>query len=91
MQRRISKPDGTIMNQRILYLDLLRIIACVMIVFMHSQRPGMGGACLVPERIIIHYRCGLCYKPVCMDCWQDTRWNVGCRTMIAQVSLSNFL
>lgn len=30
------------MKQRILYLDLLRIIACVMIVFMHSQRPGMG-------------------------------------------------
>lgn len=42
MQRKISKPDGTIMKQRILYLDLLRIIACVMIVFMHSQRPGMG-------------------------------------------------
>lgn len=30
------------MKQRILYLDLLRIIACVMIVFMHSQRAGMG-------------------------------------------------
>lgn len=30
------------MKHRILYLDLLRIIACVMIVFMHSQRPGMG-------------------------------------------------
>ena len=42
MQQRISKLDGTTMNQRILYLDLLRIIACVMIVFMHSQRPGMG-------------------------------------------------
>lgn len=42
MQRKISKLGGTIMNQRILYLDLLRIIACVMIVFMHSQRPGMG-------------------------------------------------
>lgn len=26
---------------RILYLDLLRILACVMIVFMHSQRAGM--------------------------------------------------
>ena len=42
MQRKISKLGGTIMKQRILYLDLLRIIACVMIVFMHSQRPGMG-------------------------------------------------
>ena len=42
MQRKISKLGGTIMSQRILYLDLLRIIACVMIVFMHSQRPGMG-------------------------------------------------
>lgn len=30
------------MKQRILYLDLLRIIACVMIVMMHSQRAGMG-------------------------------------------------
>ena len=28
--------------KRILYLDILRIIACVMIVLMHSQRPGMG-------------------------------------------------
>lgn len=27
--------------RRIIYLDLLRIIACVMIVLMHSQRPGM--------------------------------------------------
>ena len=42
MQRKILKLGGTIMKQRILYLDLLRIIACVMIVFMHSQRPGMG-------------------------------------------------
>ena len=30
------------MKQRILYLDLLRIIACVMIVINHSQRGGMG-------------------------------------------------
>lgn len=29
------------MKPRILYLDILRIIACVMIVFMHSQRAGM--------------------------------------------------
>lgn len=28
--------------KRILYLDILRIIACVMVVLMHSQRPGMG-------------------------------------------------
>lgn len=30
------------MKQRILYLDFLRIIACVMIVFMHSQRSNMN-------------------------------------------------
>lgn len=30
------------MTPRILYLDILRIIACVMVVFMHSQRPHVG-------------------------------------------------
>ena len=47
-------------QQRIVYLDILRVIACCMIVLMHSPHPeaGLSGVLLVP--IYFGTAAGLC-------------------------------
>lgn len=65
---------------RIVYLDILRVLACCMIVMMHSPHPNAGnpGALLVPLFFITAAGIGLFFMvsgALLLPVKTDTRWH----------------